>query len=103
VQESIVSNQPEKLYGVTGIGKKTAARIILELRDKILKMPPASTGGMAVSGKERQLRDDAVQALITLGFQRTAVQKAVTDILDSSPSMTVEEVVKAVLASIRNS
>jgi Holliday junction DNA helicase RuvA len=102
IQEAIVSNRPETLYGITGVGKKTAARIILELRDKILKIqPPAS--GRAVSAKgETLVTEDAVAALMTLGFSRVLAQKAVSGVLDGSTGLSVEEVVKSSLATIRN-
>ncbi len=103
IQEAIVSNRPETLYGISGVGKKTAARIILELRDKILKIQPAATGGQpAFSGQLQQRSEDAVAALMTLGFARPLAQKAVSAILDDSPEMSVEAVVKAALSSIRN-
>ena len=103
VHEAILANAPEKLYGITGVGKKTAARIILELRDKILKLP--DVGGLAVSSMAQttRLREDAVNALVTLGFSRITVQKAVAGILEQHPDLTVEEVVKSALVSIHNS
>lgn len=102
VHEAILANSPERLYGISGVGKKTAARIILELRDKILKLSPVS--GIAVSGaaESPQLRDDAVNALVTLGFPRAAVQKAVVAILGQHTGLTVEEVIKSALVSIHN-
>ncbi|NTU96416.1 MAG: Holliday junction branch migration protein RuvA [Chlorobiaceae bacterium] len=102
VHEAILANSPERLYGITGVGKKTAARIILELRDKILKLSPVS--GIAASGAAHapQLRDDAVNALVTLGFPRTAVQKAVASILEQHAGLNVEEIIKYALASIHN-
>lgn len=104
VHEAIMANAPEKLYGISGVGKKTAARIILELRDRILKLSPASekpTGsGIRQSSS---VRDDAVAALVTLGFPRPAVQKAVAGILEANPSFGVEAVLKSVLVSIHNS
>ncbi len=103
IHEAILANSPERLYGITGVGKKTAARIILELRDKILKLSPFS----AVASPERLtstlLRDDAVNALVTLGFSRIIVQKAVVAILEQNHELTVEEVIKAALVSIHNS
>jgi Holliday junction DNA helicase RuvA len=103
VHEAILANAPERLYGIVGVGKKTAARIILELRDKILKLP--SVGGMAEPAKLQttRLREDAINALVTLGFSRIVVQKAVIGILEHNPDLTVEEVVKSALVSIRNS
>ena len=103
VYEAILANAPERLYGITGVGKKTAARIILELRDKILKLSPVSAVASSVQLPSTRLRDDAVNALVTLGFSRIAVQKAVLAILEQTPGLTVEEVIKAALVSIHNS
>jgi len=106
VHEAIMADAPERLYGISGVGKKTAARIILELRDRILKMSP--DGGKTIasgSGGNHalQIKDDALNALITLGFSRHSAQKTVTGILEGNPSLGVEEVVKSALVSIHNS
>ncbi len=103
VHEAILANAPERLYGISGIGKKTAARIILELRDKILKLAPVGTMVSPASLQTSRLRDDAINALVTLGFSRPAVQKAVVTILEQQEGLTVEEVVKSALVSIHNS
>lgn len=100
VHEAILANTPERLYGITGVGKKTAARIILELRDKILKLAPVGARVSSSSTRAGQLRDDAINALVTLGFSRAAVQKAVVAILEQEGAHTVEEVVKSALVSI---
>ncbi|MEI7789479.1 MAG: Holliday junction branch migration protein RuvA [Chlorobiaceae bacterium] len=103
VHEAILANAPERLYGITGVGKKTAARIILELRDKILKLPAVAASTASPMLQTTRLREDAVNALVTLGFSRLTVQKAVAGILEHNPELTVEEVVKAALLSIHNS
>ena len=103
VHEAILSNAPERLYGITGVGKKTAARIILELRDKILKLPPVGGSVLSPVLQTTRLREDAVNALVTLGFSRPSVQKAVVGILEQNPDLTVEEVVKSALVSIHKS
>ncbi|NTW81779.1 MAG: Holliday junction branch migration protein RuvA [Chlorobiaceae bacterium] len=102
VHEAILANTPERLYGISGVGKKTAARIILELRDKILKLSPLSGISAAGSAQASQMRDDAVNALVTLGFSRTVVQKAVTAILEQNAGHTVEDIIKSTLVSIHN-
>jgi holliday junction DNA helicase RuvA len=102
VHDAILANAPERLYGITGVGKKTAARIILELRDKILKLSSVSGVTSPVVHQTSQLRDDAVNALVTLGFSRITVQKAVIGILEQNSELTVEEVVKSALVSIHN-
>jgi len=60
--------------------------------------------GLAVSPvlQTTRLRADAVNALVTLGFSRLSVQKAVVGILEQNPEFTVEEVVKSALVSIHN-
>ncbi len=103
VHEAILANAPERLYGISGVGKKTAARIILELRDKILKLPPVVGLASSVAMHSSRLRDDAVNALVTLGFSRLVAQKAVISIIEQHPDQTVEEVVKSALVSIHNS
>lgn len=102
VQEAIVSNRPETLYGISGVGKKTAGRIILELRDKILNIQPSAAGRSGSEVRGLQQADDALLALMTLGFSRNVAQKAVADSLEASPGLSVEELVKTSLAAIRN-
>ena len=101
IQEAIVSNMPERLCEISGVGKKTAARIILELRDRILKLQPA--GGRAPSSPVSDVsrRDDAIHALVTLGFSRSAAQKAVKQSLATLDEPEVEDLVKASLLAVR--
>ncbi len=103
VHQAILANAPEQLYGIPGVGKKTAARVILELRDKILKLPMAGGKSTPASLQSSRLRDDAVNALVTLGFSRVTVQKAVVALLEQNPELSVEELVKSALLSIHNS
>jgi len=103
VHEAIIANSPEKLYGINGVGKKTAARIILELRDKILKLPPLTGLITPASHQTPRSREDAINALITLGFSRLTVQKAVDNILEQQTGLTVEDVIKSALLSLHNS
>ena len=103
IHEVILANAPERLYEITGVGKKTAARIILDLRDKLLKLSPVQGMVGSVSLPTNRLREDAVNALVMLGFSRITVQKAVVSILEQNTGVTVEEVVKAALVSIHNS
>ncbi len=103
IHEAILADSPERLYGITGVGKKTAAKIILDLRDRILKLSPASAIASSDGIPSSRLRDDAVNALVTLGFSRIMAQKAVVAIAEQTPRLTVEEVIKAALLSIHNS
>ncbi|NTU52482.1 MAG: Holliday junction branch migration protein RuvA [Chlorobiaceae bacterium] len=102
IQEAIVANRPETLFGITGVGRKTAARIILELRDKILRIQPPAAGRSAVDAHSVQLNEDAAAALMTLGFSRGSAQKAVSSVLEATPGLSVEEVVRAALTALHN-
>lgn len=102
IQEAIVANRPETLFGISGVGRKTAARIILELRDKILRIQPAASGKTLPAATPVQLHEDAVSALMTLGFARNAAQKAVAAVLEATPGISVEELVRTALTAIHN-
>lgn len=102
IQEAIVSNRPETLYGISGVGRKTAARIILELRDKILKIEPSVSGNTGGDSRSLPQSEDAVAALMTLGFPKALAQKAVSGVIAATPGLSVEELVRSSLAAIRN-
>lgn len=101
-----ISNADERLLkGVKGIGLKTAQRIIVDLKDKILSL--GIDEGQGTSGKEQglsannEVRDEAVAALTMLGFSPAPTAKVVVQILTEEPDMPVEQVVKAALKRIK--
>lgn len=85
---------------VKGIGPKTAKRIILDLKDKVQK-EGGEVGQMALltsASENHKIRDEAIAALLALGFQRIPVQKILNKILQENPKMeTVEALIKAAL------
>ncbi len=99
IQEAIVSNMPERLFEISGVGKKTAARIVLELRDRILKLQPPAKQSAKVS--DSSVRDDALGALVTLGFSRHVALKAVVASQAKLENPQVEDLVKESLLAIR--
>lgn len=101
IQEAIVSNMPEKLFEITGVGKKTAARIVLELRDRILKLKPTAGTKQSACLSDTSLRDDAVSALVTLGFSKTVALKAVIESQSDLEKPQVEDLVRESLLAIR--
>lgn len=101
---AIASGNERLLKGVKGIGLKTAQRIIVDLKDKIMSAGIASqlsaTGGNT-SLIDNDVRDEAVSALTMLGFSPAPSAKVVTAILEEQPTMPVEQVVKLALKQIK--
>lgn len=101
---AISSGNERLLKGVKGIGLKTAQRIIVDLKDKILSLGIAqevSSGSAADSTIPSDVRDEAVAALTMLGFSPAPTAKVVTAILTDDPSLPVEQVVKLALKQIK--
>jgi Holliday junction DNA helicase RuvA len=83
------------LQGIKGIGAKTAQRVIIELKDKIGK---SSVDEMKLfAGPNNTVREEALSALVMLGFVRGASQKVVDKILAAQPELSVEQLIKASL------
>lgn len=101
---AISSGNERLLKGVKGIGLKTAQRIIVDLKDKILSLGIAQevpAGSAADSTIPSDVRDEAVAALTMLGFSPAPTAKVVTAILTDNPSLPVEQVVKLALKQIK--
>jgi len=82
------------LKGVKGIGAKTAQRIIIDLKDKLAKIP--ETGQILLS-PDNTIRNEALSALVMLGFVKRDAEKIITKILKEQPESTVESVIKQAL------
>ena len=97
--EAIAHGDVAKLQSIPGVGKKTAERISLELRDKAqsarsdIDLPPAKIR----SHEEKELRDDALSALVNLGYSSKAAGNAVDKALAESGEMTLERVITEAL------
>lgn len=95
---AILTQDTNKIKSVKGIGLKTAQRVILELKDKIgnsnsseeFKFEPAG----ASSGPEKE---EAISALVLLGFAKPSAEKAVNSVLKDTPGCTIEELIKKAL------
>ncbi|MBS7410731.1 MAG: Holliday junction branch migration protein RuvA [Muribaculaceae bacterium] len=90
----IASGNSGMLKSVKGIGAKTAQRIIVDLKDKVTGVGDAAAAAEQGSG---EAYDEAVAALIMLGFTRAAVQKTVGKLLREQPTLKVEEIIKMAL------
>lgn len=100
----IASGNDKMLKSVKGIGLKTAQRIIVDLKDKIMTSGVAdelhATGGQ-VPTVNSEVKDEAVSALTMLGFSPAPTAKVVTAIIQENPTMPVEQVVKLALKQIK--
>lgn len=102
---TVISTANEKmLKGVKGIGLKTAQRIIIDLKDKIVTMGIADelpANGGQVDMVNNDVKEEAVSALTMLGFSPAPSAKVVVDILRAQPDLKVEQVIKLALKQIK--
>ncbi len=102
--DSISTGNERMIKAVKGIGLKTAQRIIVDLRDKIVALGITGeipAGGSIAAPIDTQVKDEAVGALTMLGFAPAPSQKVVLQILEENPSAPVEVVVKMALKQIK--
>ena len=101
---AISTGNARLIQGIKGIGKMTAQRIIVDLRDKIVALGIADeipAGGSVAAPINNAVRDEAVAALTMLGFAPAPTQKVVVQILQDQPTLPVEQVVKLALKQIK--
>ena len=99
VRSAIVAEDAQSFNRVKGIGPKTAKRIILDLKDKVLK--DSGEDFIPQLPQDNTIRQEALSALLALGFNRTAVQKALNKILKSEPGVeSVEVLIKKALQQL---
>lgn len=91
---AIASGNSAALKKVKGVGQKTAERICVDLKDKIKTTDSTLLVEMPINS---QVQDEAITALIMLGFVKAQSEKVVTKILSGNPSASVEELIKAAL------
>ena len=102
--DAITTGNERVIKGIKGIGKMTAQRIIVDLRDKVVSLGIASeipAGGTIQTPVNNQVKDEAVSALTMLGFSPAPTQKVVISILQEQPDLPVEQVVKLALKQIK--
>lgn len=103
LRKAIVEGSIPTLTAVSGIGRKTAERLIVELREKILLLEPrvGAVNSHRVPGGE-QLVEDSLQALVSLGYRRPEARQAVQKVLaeKSGSAFSVEDLIRASLKYI---
>ena len=103
--DHIAGGNTSALVALPGIGKKSAERIVLELRDKIDPVSATASAPRLTGGGEEKarVRGDALSALMELGYNRNAAEKAIRVVLKEQPDAedTVESMLKAVLRQLQ--
>ena len=97
LREAILSEDVNRIKSVKGIGLKSAQRLILETKDKIVKGEGASTNEVLFQSTSNEAIEEATRALTMLGFTKPNVNKAIQAILKKHPGAKVEEIIKLAL------
>ncbi len=97
IQHAIASEDVATIQSVKGIGAKTAQRVIIDLRDKIVKTYEISEDS---SSNNNTIKDEALSALEVLGFSRKQVEKLVHKIIQDAPDTTLENIIKQALKNL---
>lgn len=95
LKEAIEIGDVSRIVAIPGIGRKTAERLILELKSKVANV--ITVGEQVV---HRGIKQEAVAALTTLGYNHTTAEKVVRQVLSSNNNRTLEEVIKYALGEL---
>lgn len=97
VKNAITNGDVSLLKSIKGVGPKTAERIIVDLRDKVGKL---EVGELAFAVGQNKQKEEALTALITLGFAKNSAEKAIEKVLKArGTDLAVEEIVKHALSN----
>jgi Holliday junction DNA helicase RuvA len=97
--EAVQRENTARLVSIPGVGKKTAARVLLELKEKLAPFAVAEGKSLGFSGTAGPV-DDALSALVNLGYQRAEAKNAVERMANSLPNPSVEELIKGALKAL---
>ncbi len=99
LMEAIVTQDTAALSGISGIGKKTAERMVLELKDKLFdeSQPSVATGSI----ENRSKREEAVSALEALGFRKRDAEQTVHQITAKNADISISDMVKQALSQLK--
>ncbi|WP_338647224.1 Holliday junction branch migration protein RuvA [Flavobacterium sp. KS-LB2] len=97
ITNAIASGDVQTIQSIKGIGSKTAQRVILDLKDKVLKLYDLDEVSMSQSNTNR---DEALSALEVLGFLRKSSERVVEKIVKEDPEASVESIIKKALKNL---
>ena len=93
IRNAILAEDVNKIKSIKGIGMKSAQRLVLELKDKVVKGEGAESTALFPTASN-SATDEAVTALVMLGFTKANVNKAVAAVLKEKPSASLEDIIK---------
>ena len=96
IRQAILSEDIARIKSVKGIGVKSAQRLVLELKDKIVKGEGADSTEL-FGGNRSEIVEEPTRALVMLGFAKPAVNKAIQAVLKANPNAKVEQIIKSAL------
>lgn len=96
LNEAILSENITRLKSIKGIGLKSAQRLVLELKDKIVKGESANFDTI-IKAEANKTADEAATALLNLGFSKPNITKAIQSILKDNPTASLEDIIKTAL------
>lgn len=94
---AVRSGNITKLVSIPGVGKKTAERLIVELRDKVVSIETGSSSSVSLPTSENAVVDDALSALVNLGYQKAAAEKALQQAMKEGAELSVQKLLRASL------
>lgn len=97
LKHALKSGNIARLVAVPGVGRKTAERMLLDLRDKVDAVTGEKEAPMLASFK---IKDDAVAALTTLGYNQKSAEKVIRDILTTTPNIPLEDLIRQALSHL---
>ena len=99
IRNAILSEDINKIKSIKGIGLKSAQRLILELKDKVVK-GAGSDNSTLFAASASGVAEEATTALVLLGFTKANVNKAVSTVLKENPGASLEEIIKSALKKL---
>ena len=99
LKDALKAENVSRLISIPGIGRKTAERMMIELRDKI---DSVSATGETVTFGVSTVRGDAIAALVNLGYNQKIAERSVRSVTDKSPNISIEDLIKEALMNLNS-
>ena len=99
LKDALKSGNVSRLISIPGIGRKTAERMVIELRDKVESVVEIIDG---VSFAKSSVPSDAIAALVNLGYNQKVAERMIRAISDKTPDISIEELIKEALINLNN-